>query len=211
MPLSDPQAKAFLLAWPTVTAIWTRPGENTRWLRAQPRVVGTTGPRLEVPGTGAFHTQPDGLWVTLGIAPSDVTTPARFADCVAVESCGTSQNLNDKRSRYGARTTSLMLKLPAAWLDASVTVQGGATRTRRQQLRGALPATGNVSLPIRHLRVLYALPNDGAPPSLYARVTAAMVMEAHEYVCPQSVLSNFNGPPHQKFLKRMAPELTRYP
>jgi hypothetical protein len=164
-----------------------------------------------LPGAGAFRTQPDGLWVTLGVRPSDTTTTATFADCVAVESCGSPPNFNDKRSRYAARTTSLVLELPSAWLDATVTVQSGTLRQRRDILRGQLPATGDVSLPLRHLRVLYALPDDDGSPSLYKRVTGAMALDAHEYVCPQNVLGSFRGQPLQKFLKRMSPELTRYP
>jgi hypothetical protein len=142
MPLTDAQAKACLIAWPRITGIWTRSDDTTRWLQAQPPVVGSTGPRLALPGAGAFRTQPDGLWVTLGVRPSDTTTTATFADCVAVESCGSPPNFNDKRSRYAARTTSLVLELPSAWLDATVTVQSGTLRQRRDILRGQLPATG---------------------------------------------------------------------
>jgi hypothetical protein len=78
-------------------------------------------------------------------------------------------------------------------------------------LRGQLPAAGDVSLPLRHLRVLYALPDDDGPPSLYARVTKAMALDAHEYVCPQNVLGSYTDQPMQRFLKRMGPELSRYP
>lgn len=211
MPLTDAQAKARLDAWPTVTGIWTRTDDTTRWLRAQPPVASVTGPRLEIPGAGAFRTQPDGLWITLGIRPSDMNATATFADCVAVESCGTPQNFNDKRSRYAARTTSLVVKLPSAWLDATVTVQSGAVRRRRDVLRGQLPAAGEMSLPLRHLRVLYALPDDDGPPSLYGRVTEAMALDAHEYVCPQTVLGSYTGQWTQRFLKRMGPEQSRYP
>jgi hypothetical protein len=211
VPLTDAQAKAKLRTWPTVTGIWTRSDDTTRWLRAQPPVAGVTGPRLEVPGAGAFLTQPDALWITFGIRPSDTAAVATFADCVVVESCGTTQNFSDKRSRYAPRTTSLVVKLPVAWLDATVTVQSGAVRQRREVLRGQLPPTEDVSLPLRHLRVLYALPNDNGPPSLYERVTKAMALDGHEYVCPQIVLGSYTGQPMQKFLKRMGPELSRFP
>lgn len=211
MPLTDAQAKADLRTWPTVTGIWTRSDDTIRWLRAQPPLARVPGPRLEVPGSGAFRTQPDGLWITLGIRPSDAVTIATFVDIVAVESCRTAQNFNDKRSRYAARTSSLVVKLPAAWLDAAVTVQSGAVRKRRDVLRGHLPANEDVTLPLRLLRVLYALPNDDGPPSLFARVSGGMVLDAHEYICPQNVLRSYTGRPMQKFLKRMAPELTRFP
>ena len=209
MPLSDREAKERISSWPEHTRIWSRTDRRVGWLRAQPS-TGKTSPRLQLPGAGAFRTQPDGLWVTLGIEPADETTQASFVDCICIESCGTVQNFNDKRSRYAARTTSLMLAIPRRWLDGSVTVRAGATRARAEVLRGKL-AREDVSLPVRHLRILYALPDDDADPSLFARITAAMVLEAHEYVCPQRVLGQFKGQPMQKFLKRMAPGLLRFP
>jgi hypothetical protein len=193
------------------TKTWSRPEEDVRWLRAQPGVPGTVGPRLQLPGAGAFRTQPDGLWVTLGIAPDDEETRATFVDCFVVESCRTSQNFNDKRSRYAARTTSLVLELPKTWLDRTVQVQAGAVRQRRALLRGKLPRGGPVSLPVRHLRVLYALPDDDGPPSLYSKVCQALALEAHEYICPQTMLGQFNLQAMQRFLKRIAPGLLRYP
>jgi hypothetical protein len=143
------------------------------------------------------------MWFTLGGAAS-----AAFVDCIVVESCGTAQNLNDKRSRYAARTTSFMVKIPGPWLAGTESVQTGAIRTRAQLLGGGLAAT-EISLPVRHLRVLYAVPNDGQP-SLYSRVMADMVLEAHEYVCPQGVLGWWTNQGMQKFLKRMAPALSFY-
>lgn len=210
VPLSDAQAKQWLRDWPTVTGMWTPGPGGPRWLQAQPPAKGATGPRLELPGAGRFKTQPDGLWISLGIPRSDTATAATFVDCIVVESCGTAQNFNDKRSRYAARTTSLVIGLPEAWLNASVSVQSGASRTRRELLRGQLPATADVSLPLRHLRVLYALPRDGGNPPLYDRIAGALALDAHEYVCPQSSLRTYTSQRFQRFLKRMAPALTRY-
>jgi len=210
MPLTDAEAKQRISRWPAHTRIWSRDDEQIGWLRAQPPLGGITSPRLQQPGAGAFRTQPDGLWITLGIEAHDQATAATFVDCVAIESCRNAQNFNDKRSRYAARTTSLMLAIPQTWLEATVRVQAGATRTRAAVLRGNLPAE-DVSLPVRHLRVLYALPDDDGAPGLFARVSAAMVLEAHEYICPQRVLGSYTGQPMQTFLKRMAPGLTRFP
>jgi hypothetical protein len=150
------------------------------------------------------------MWITLGIRIADTTTEATYVDCIVVESCGTAQNFNDKRSRYAARTTSLMLELAERWLEHEVAVQSGAQRTRRALLRGRLPASGTVTLPVRHLRVLYALEDD-ATPSLYKRVVSSGVMEAHEYVCRQQVLNQYNGQDVQAFLKRMAPDRLFFP
>lgn len=203
----DRQAKDWLLDWPNTTKIWSPGGSRVAWIRAQPPMAEgrLRAPRLVSPGSKAFDTQPDGLWFTLGIARGDEATEAAYADCVAIEVCASSQNLSDKRSRYAARTASLVLDLREAWLDREVPVpgRGGPKRTRRVLLAGQLPATGQVLMPVRHLRVLYALP-DGSD-SLYARAKDNLVMEAHEWACPVRMLGQFTGPGMQDFVKRLGP------
>lgn len=154
--------------------------------------------------------QPDGLWLTLGIRLGDQHTPATFADCIIVESCGSIQNFNDKRSRYAARTTSLMIELSEPWLNHQVAVQNGAARQRRELLRGVLPFEDLISLPVRHMRALYALADDGDN-SPYKRIRRSGVLEAHEFLCRQAVLGNYNAQGVQTFLKGMAPDRSMYP
>lgn len=210
MALSDKEAKQRLRAWPTqIRQLWSK-NADVRWLRAQPIDGPGPAPRLVLPGAGKFRVQPDGLWTTLGIPISQPTLAASFADCIVIESCGTSQNFTDKRSRYAARTTSLMIELAQPWLDHEVDITGGGKRARRQLLQGSLPATGTLALPVRHLRVLYALEDDGAK-SLYKQVCAAGVIEAHEFVCRQDVLGQYTAPKFQTFLKGMAPDRVIFP
>jgi hypothetical protein len=90
------------------------------------------------------------------------------------------------------------------WLNTDVPRQGGGRKQRRALLRAELPTQGEVLLPIRHIRVLYALDDIGAS-SLYERATTSMVMEGHEYVLPQRLLRQYNAQGTQEFLKRMAP------
>lgn len=205
MPLSDAQAKAALRTWALVTRVWSG-GEYIFWLRAQPNDVDDTqrSPRLTAAGSREFQTQPDGLWITLGGMGSQPVGTSTFADCVVVEVCGTAQNLNDKRSRYSARTSALVIEMMQPWLDHEVPRQGGAVRMRRQLLASELPASGVVRRPVRHVRVLYALDDTGAR-SLYARATREIVLEAHEYMLPQRILQQWTAPEMQEFLKRMAP------
>jgi hypothetical protein len=207
MPLTDREAKEAISAWPNETTIWSL-GTGISWLRAQPVANGIAGPRLELPGAGAFKTQPDGLWISLGIHRRDTDTQATYADCVVIESCGRAQNFADKRSRYASRTSSLMLGLPKRWLDVVVGIQGGGLRTRREVLRG-LSEDEKLSLPVRQLRVLYALPDDGSS-KLYMRASSQLTLEAHEFVCPQSVLTQYNNQNTQAFLKRMGPHHQRF-
>lgn len=210
MALTDRQTKERLKRWSTHTKLWSHRSPN-RWLRAQPVAGPGPAPLLVLPGAGEFHTQPDGLWVSLGIAVDDRDTKATYADCVVVESCGSMQNFNDKRARYSARTTSLMLALAPRWLDHELGVQGGGRRTRRELLRGQLPPDDEVFLPVRDLRVLYALPDDAGIQSLYHRTRASGVLEAHEYLCPQKILGQLKGQEVQAFLKRMSPDLNLFP
>lgn len=209
MPLTDAEAKRRLRGWPTQSRLWSKDG-SIRWLRGQPIEGPGSAPRLVFPGAGEFRVQPDGLWVSLGIRRDDHATPATFADCIVVESCGSVQNLNDKRSRYAARTTSLTIELSRRWLDHEVPVQAGARRQRRELLRGRLPLEDVISLPVRHLRVLYALADEQGD-SPYKRMRRSGVLDAHEFLCRQEVLGQYNAQGVQTFLKRMAPDRSVYP
>ena len=64
----DSQAKTALRnQWSNATRLWSKGPAGALWLRAQPPSArgGTTHPRLVLPGTQLFSTQPDGLWVSL--------------------------------------------------------------------------------------------------------------------------------------------------
>jgi len=204
--MSDAEAKDRLRQWPNTTQIWS-PEAGPWWLRAQPGPgvrSSPPGPRLVIPGAQLFKTQPDGLWITTGILRSDNATVARFADCIAIEVCNAIPNLNDKRSRYAARTTSLMIELGRRWLDDAVSVQRGARRRRREVLRGNLPDdVETVELPVRHLRVLYIVRDDD-----FDNARDQIIFEAHEFLLPQRILrrqNSWNQEDLQCFLKRMRP------
>src|SRR5205085_7174067 len=108
-------------------------------------------PRLTVPGSRQFQTQPDGLWLTWGIPRGRTSSDALYADCVVVEACGSYQNLYDKRSRYAARTTSLEVDVRKVWLDKEVVIpgHGGPARPRRELL-GGRPLDDQL-IPVRNL------------------------------------------------------------
>lgn len=190
--LSDSEAKVILRRWPERTKrLWVPDGAGW-WLRAQPSSQTARTPRFQSPGAELFHTQPDGLWLYL--------SPKRgFADAVAVEVCGTSQNLNDKRSRYMPATHSLMVECPLPWLKEVITVQHGASR-RRWRAAGSITKRplGDMILPVRFLRVLYALPN-----VIYERWVPGHVPSGYEYFCRHSSLDSYHAPRMQEFLRRM--------
>ena len=190
--LSDAEAKQILLSWPTRTNIWPPPGGTGYWLQAQPSSSSITGPRISSPGATQFRTQPDGLWAFFH--------PFSSCDLVAVEVCGTSQNLNDKRSRYIPSSHSLVLSVSASWLNHKITIQGGGQRTRWNSTGTLTEApVSDLVLPVRHLRVLYALPN-----TLYHKWCSEHTPTGYEFFSPHSSLSNYNSPPFQEFLKRMS-------
>jgi hypothetical protein len=57
--------------------------------------------------------------------------------------------------------------------------------------------------------VVYSLDDDGDS-SLYSKALASVPLEAHEYVCPQRVLNQWNAQPMQAFVKRIRPSLLYY-
>ena len=196
-------AKDKLRLWPMVTTtVWAPSVDDGCWLRAQPVDGGPAGPRLVGAGSDLFSTQPDGLWICL--------VPERgFADAVAVEVCGSSQNFNDKRARYAARTMATVVRCSHAWLHAEVSTQGGG-RAKRWEVAGtfdaAFPPSSEVTLPLRFLRVLYFL-ND----ALFDSWSATGVPEAHEFVSRYQSVGSYTSPQMQKFLKRMTLDVHFYP
>lgn len=190
--LSDSEAKKVLLKWPTRTKLWPPPEGHGFWLQGQPKDGSCPGPRLASPGANLFHTQPDGLWVHFKNAES--------SDVVAVEVCGTIQNLNDKRSRYIPASHSLVLRCTSAWLAEEISVQKGGKR-RRWRASGSFHTqpSEDLSIPVRHLRVLYAIPN-----SLYQQWCREHTPTGYEFFCPHSSLATYNSPAMQRFLRQMS-------
>lgn len=190
--LSDAEAKAVLLKWPTRTKLWPPPGGRGFWIRGQPKDGNCVGPRISSPGAKLFGTQPDGLWVHF--------TGETSCDVVAVEVCGTIQNLNDKRSRYIPASHSLVLKCAAAWLKEEVAIQRGGRRPR-WEAAASLDAepSNDLAVPVRHLRVLYGVPN-----SLYHKWCREHTPTGYEYFSPHSSLATYNSPPMQRFLRQMS-------
>lgn len=190
--LSDGEAKRILLSWPRSTKkLWSPPGGEGAWVRAQPSEGGAAGPKIFSPGAKLFSTQPDGLWVHFSGLES--------CDVVAVEICGSIQNLNDKRSRYMPST--LVLRVPRVWADSDVPARQGAGRSTMRGLAGTLPEYNDikVNVPIRVLRVLYALPNVE-----YKKWVAEHVPTGYEYFMPHGSLSTYGRKETQDFLKGMS-------
>jgi hypothetical protein len=191
--LSDGEAKDILREWPTRTKkLWHTSTDSEYWLQALPKpmVSAATSPRLHLPATTLFATQPDGMWVYL--------KPPDYVNVIAVEVCGTSQNLNDKRSRYFPSGSALLVTCPKRWLVESIQTP----EAPRWKACGSISVapTADVVLPVRHLRVLYALPNE-----LYADWVANGSPAAHEYFCRHSSLESYNSQPMQNFLAAMSP------
>jgi hypothetical protein len=195
MKLSDADAKRILLTWPQRTAtLWKRPNAKGYWLRASPSSGTAAYPHLSAPGATAFRTNPDGLYVYFH--------DCRFCDVICIESCGTGQNLHDKRSRYFLASHSLLLIAPVIWLHekirlqrASMTPRWEATRCFRQK-----PQT-DLILPVRHLRVLFALEDN-----LYSQRKNNHVPPGHEYYCRHSSLDSHTAESMREFLSAMSLE-----
>jgi hypothetical protein len=192
--LKDREAKAILLKWPTsTTKLWDVPQGNGAWVQALPKAAGGAAcPALQVPGAQIFKTQPDGMWVYFD--------GQRSCDVVVIEVCGSVQNLNDKRARYMPSTHSTVLRVPSLWTKEMVVGQGGHTLPR-SELAGTLDDVSAkfVHVPVRVLRVLYALPTRD-----YHRWAGSHVPTGYEYFVPHSSLNSYTAPKMQAFLRRMS-------
>ena len=190
--LSDNEAKQILLGWPGRTKHWPPPNGIGYWIRTQPKSGTRPGPTLSSPGASLFHTQPDGMWAHFREAES--------CDVVVIEVCGTAQNLNDKRSRYIPASHSVVLNCSRAWLLEHIPTKAGGTAARWDASGCfANEPSQDIFVPVRYLRVLYALPDD-----LYHNWCYEHVPTGQEFFCPHSSLTSFTAQKMQKFLRQMS-------
>lgn len=199
-PCSDADAKAlFRDEWKLRPTLWKRPTDGGPWLRVRPnsRVTGSVEcPDLTVLGMTSAKTEPDALYIAVGPGAS-------FVDVIAVEHCSSAQNFFDKRSRYAPTTYSRAVRVGCDWLKQSESLQGGGNSPNWQLLEMWAACPGqDVILPIRHLRVLYALRYDEYIQFL------AQAFNAHEFLCLHSSLKHWAN--IRKFLTRMSMELHFY-
>lgn len=172
MKLSDAAAKKILLKWPERPgSLWPLPNGSASWFRALPKKPESkpTCPRLSPPRSEKLLTTPDGMWVNLA--------SVGLVDVFCIEVCGSLQNFNDKRSRFVAFASSLVVRIDQSWLADSIAVKGG-TKTRLDVLGRKSRSSRAWTLPVRHLRVLFALRDEDY--ALFGKYGVAM---GHEYFC----------------------------
>jgi len=196
--MADGPAKSAMRKWPTTTRIWSH-STDILWLKAQPVPKDKPhpkGPRLVQPGSTALSTTPDGLWVA--------TDSVAYCDAVVVEASSNQQNIRDKRSRYASATVALCVEMTKPWLLERVKRQGkGGTWSGRWGLLGLFANENEVTdvcLPVRYLRVLYAVPR-----ALFDKVANSLALEAHEYLVGEPRLNQRNSQIVQEFFRRMSP------
>jgi len=204
--LRDSEAKRILENWALRPREALMPGGN--WLRAQPPDGVSTGPRLFRAASAEFspRTQPDGMW--LRFHRPDEDAPPTAVSVFAIEVCGSAVNFADKRSRYAPAHTALLVEIRAAWLQTLVALQnsGWRARWRLTQAFDSEPED-DLSLPVRSLRVMYALPNlkDEDHESLYDQLRDAVALEAHEFLVPHSKLGATNAQIRQLVCRALSP------
>lgn len=189
--LRDKQAKGiFREHWPIQPTFLSADGE--RWIRANPWDARATMPRIATVGHSRWKTQPDAFY--LHLSPT-----LAFADVIAIEVCGTSQNFQDKKARYAPSHASRTVVISRKWLESPFKGKGGGQKIVADyfDLR-AEERTRDCSVPVRHLRVLFSLPNDE-----YNSVKRDLTPAAHEYYCRHTSLRSTNAPGFREFLGRM--------
>lgn len=174
--------------------LWRGHGRNSQWFRARPKNNHSSAkaPSISYPRAEKFHTWPDGLWLNLG--------QRGVVDVFSVEVCGSIQNLHDKRSRYSSVGGGLTIFCPKAWLLEEVTIYGRQRKPRFQHL-GLSRVSTDWHLPIRYLRVLYALPDNKMKDWRENIVPAS-----HEYFAGHSLLRPVVAGRLRRFLEDMDPK-----
>jgi hypothetical protein len=98
-----------------------------------------------------------------------------------------------------------MLFVGNGWFDVASNVQGGGHRTMRDLCEKFPPAmTAEQRIPVRHVRVLYALlPKDYDDFHLTA-------FGPHEFFCPHNSLTQTTSPKLREFVKRLSTDVHWY-
>lgn len=195
---SDREAKLKLLnLWPFKPTLSSWNGGSGPWVRVRPdNGDGGTMPalvRVSATGGPVARTLPDGMYVHL--LPGAVS-----ADVLAIEVCGASHNLSDKRSRYSATTGSLLLLMPSPWMNTPQAVKGPVPRSGPKERWCHFDGAFNSALdrdllvPVARLRAFYFVPDNDL-----ARWASRTPLESHEYLLPQSALDT----PYDPQMKEM--------
>jgi len=183
----DRQVRVQLQKWPHRPPGVMEGGQPGTWLRARP-CNDNKGmqPFLKYPGSTHLRTLPDGLWLHFG---PDAANP--WVDILCIEACGSLANFLDKRSRFAPSTSSLLAVCPLPWLLAAA--QETVGRPRWMRISGLVEEPrADLTLPVRHLRVLF-----GLKAQHYEGFARNQVPQAHEYFCPMEALTaedGFNNP-----------------
>jgi hypothetical protein len=150
------------------------------WLRGRPSEDETSisSPFLKIAGSSRLRTLPDGLWLNFG---GSFAEP--FVDILAIEACGTIQNLLDKRSRFAPSTHSMMCSCPILWLLAPMPATDPMPRWR---ITGVIlhEPFNDVVMPVREMRVLYGLKGHH-----YKGFARHQLPHAHEFFVPMETLT----------------------
>jgi hypothetical protein len=96
---------------------------------------------------------------------------------------------------------ALLAHCSLAWLNAEISLQKGQ-RKARWEASGTITTapTGGARIPVRHLRVLYALPDD-----LYDSWLSSVTPGAYEFFCRHSSLGSHSAKGYREFLTKMIP------
>lgn len=181
----DSIVRSRLSTWPQHPPGFSHPStDEDAWLRGRPSLDPTrsTMPYLKLPGGNVLRTIPDGLWLQFG---GSFVEP--FVDIFAIEACSTLPNFLDKRSRFAPSTHSMLAVCPQQWLQAPVS---GTDDTPRWKATGIIRSEPKqqLSLPVRDMRVLYALRRID-----YKNFASTQVPHPHEYVVPMETLTAEDG------------------
>ena len=204
---TDQDVRCWLQKWPQLTNEF---GDNRFWLRSRPKPEKNhpqhnhTHPQLltaGVPNSG--KKQPDGLYVAASLNQANP-----YADVISIESCGDETNYLSKKAFYAPSNIGKVIRLDHDWLAAQVNApKHGPKKPRWEWLDGATyyeEIPSRLILPIRRLRVVYALPPEWAGKDAYSVVQQNMLANGVEFYLRISQLKSSNwGNLAEEFFERL--------
>jgi hypothetical protein len=179
----DIRARERLRAWPNDPPGLEQEMGAGVWLKARPGLIDDIDvPKLKSPGADRLRTVPDALWLSFGGHERDP-----FVDIFVIEVCGSYSNLMDKRSRFAPSMHSMLTTCPLPWLLGARSREDSLARWKCIRVIANEPTQAMI-LPVRDIRVMYAL-----PAKMYDAFTSSQVPHAHEFFVPANALLTPDG------------------
>ena len=205
MPSHDELMRTRLVSkWSSATDAFSQGSQKAKWIRCQPKArhaANVVHPHLHRPGAVTGWIRPDCMYVR--------ATPEQgyiFADVMTFEVCSSFQNIEEKRGKYGAGDSALLVDFRGKWLSTPLYPSGPKTAYSylfgNQDGAVETDDAKDITAVTRALRVLYFINRN----KIKDEQVRDIVPRAWEFFFPDSSIKSLTAQQFRDFIKRISPD-----